>query len=146
MPDTGYTFKKWSDNVMTAARTDTNVQSDLTVNAVFSKLPITPGEQTIPPHVATSEDTDACAMCHRSHTAASQVSAMGALETTFNALIVGAISPEQGDVPLCYSCHGVDSLGALTDVQTAFEERSSHKLAPETSDVRAREQAVQLVP
>src|SRR5262249_58811988 len=33
----GYRWEKWSDNVTTAARTDTNVQADKTVTANFIK-------------------------------------------------------------------------------------------------------------
>ena len=35
IPDTGYTFEKWSDNVMTASRTDTNVVNNISVSASF---------------------------------------------------------------------------------------------------------------
>jgi YVTN family beta-propeller protein len=35
-PDTGYHFVKWSDDVMTASRTDTNVTADVTVTALFA--------------------------------------------------------------------------------------------------------------
>lgn len=36
VPATGYDFEKWSDDVMTAARTDTNVTADVTVEASFT--------------------------------------------------------------------------------------------------------------
>jgi hypothetical protein len=36
VPNTGYHFVKWSDGVLTAARTDTNVQADITVQAQFA--------------------------------------------------------------------------------------------------------------
>jgi uncharacterized repeat protein (TIGR02543 family) len=36
VPDNGYSFVKWSDNVMTAARTDTGVTANITVEAEFS--------------------------------------------------------------------------------------------------------------
>jgi len=35
VPNAGYHFAKWSDDVMTAARTDTNVTADITVTALF---------------------------------------------------------------------------------------------------------------
>jgi putative cell wall-binding protein len=38
MPDDGYYFVKWSDDVMTASRTDTNVTADKTVTAAFALL------------------------------------------------------------------------------------------------------------
>ena len=36
VPDTGYHFVKWSDDVMTASRTDTNVTADISVTATFA--------------------------------------------------------------------------------------------------------------
>jgi len=36
VPNTGYRFVRWSDDVMTASRTDTNVTADITVTAVFA--------------------------------------------------------------------------------------------------------------
>lgn len=36
VPDTGYDFVKWSDDVLTATRTDVNVQSDIDVTAQFA--------------------------------------------------------------------------------------------------------------
>lgn len=41
IPDEGYAFKQWSDAVATASRTDTDVQANLTVEAIF--------ESTAPP-------------------------------------------------------------------------------------------------
>jgi predicted outer membrane repeat protein len=36
VPNTGYRFVRWSDDVMTASRTDTNVTADITVTAIFA--------------------------------------------------------------------------------------------------------------
>ncbi len=36
VPATGYHFVKWSDNVTTASRTDSNVTADLSVSASFA--------------------------------------------------------------------------------------------------------------
>jgi len=36
VPNTGYRFARWSDDVMTASRTDTNVTADITVTAIFA--------------------------------------------------------------------------------------------------------------
>jgi hypothetical protein len=36
VPNTGYHFVQWSDGVLTAARTDTNVQADITAQAQFA--------------------------------------------------------------------------------------------------------------
>ena len=41
IPSEGYAFKQWSDAVATASRTDTDVQANLTVEAIF--------ESTAPP-------------------------------------------------------------------------------------------------
>ena len=43
----GYKFVKWSDNVMNAARTDTNVTKDLTVTAIFA--------EAVPPAVTVNQ-------------------------------------------------------------------------------------------
>ena len=43
----------------------------------------------LPPHVATGADTDACAICHRSHSAASNVNVETTSTTKPNALILG---------------------------------------------------------
>ncbi len=94
----------------------------------------------VAPHVAQSEDTDACAMCHRSKTATARVntewsrvvaSETGDAEDLRNALLVG--SEADDDTGLCFSCHGVERLGSATDVQSAFESTSAHSLAPEAS-------------
>jgi uncharacterized repeat protein (TIGR02543 family) len=42
VPNTGYLFVKWSDNVMTTSRTDTNVTADKTVTASFAPDTIAP--------------------------------------------------------------------------------------------------------
>lgn len=86
------------------------------------------------PHVPTGADTDACAMCHRAHTAASDTTwtVRGTFDTSASALIVGTFT-NVGDTGLCYTCHGVDALGSTIDVQSAFTSESSHTLAPETS-------------
>ena len=39
VPDPGYMFASWSDGVLTANRTDTNVMADLTVTASFTTAP-----------------------------------------------------------------------------------------------------------
>ena len=36
VPNVGYRFVRWSDGVMTASRTDTNVTADINVTAVFA--------------------------------------------------------------------------------------------------------------
>lgn len=102
---------------------------------VFSSFAITPATATaIAPHVSEWQDPDTCATCHRAHTAAGSVEAIDPLGTRSNALIVGTFgSSGEGDTQLCYSCHGLESLGAEDSVQTEFELESAHVLAPATS-------------
>ncbi|MBE0476890.1 MAG: hypothetical protein IBX62_07335 [Coriobacteriia bacterium] len=84
------------------------------------------------PHVPATPDTDACAMCHRTHSAASSIRYRDADSGEFvdSALIVGTADT---DVELCYVCHGVANLGSQADVQTDFEKTSAHALTPEGS-------------
>ncbi len=89
------------------------------------------------PHLSQNADTDVCAMCHRAHTsagtvewAATHTTPAGSLTTTHSALTVG--TPQiSGDTGLCFSCHGVGSLGSGEDVQTPFSNESSHALEPQ---------------
>lgn len=88
----------------------------------------------VAPHAADRNDTDTCAMCHRGHGSASDAT----WDHSFNpwirrsALLVG-MSTGIGDTGLCYTCHGVESLGSETDVQSSFEETSGHRLGSEVS-------------
>lgn len=85
------------------------------------------------PHVPTAVDTDACTMCHRSHTSASGITGTDRNGTTFTALTVGTFSGDSGDTELCYTCHGIGALGASIDVQTQFLEGAGHSVAPTAS-------------
>lgn len=92
--------------------------------------------QVVPPHVPTELETDACAICHRAHTAASDITRTvesRPWETTRSALIVGVYSGA-GDTQLCFSCHGVEGLGSAIDVQSDFEASSAHSIAPSPSE------------
>jgi len=91
--------------------------------------------QDVAPHVAIDTDTDVCAMCHRAHTSAQEAShtVAGSFELTGSALLVGSFTDE-GDAGLCYVCHGVSALGAVTDIETSFLATSSHVLTPDTSE------------
>jgi len=96
---------------------------------------VTPAFAVEAPHVPTGVETDACAMCHRTHTAASDTTYVvpaQPLDTASSALILGAYT-EMGDTGLCYTCHGVDALGSTFDIQTAASSESSHTLMPYTS-------------
>lgn len=86
-----------------------------------------------PPHVPLGDDTDTCAMCHRSHTSASTDTWESADEsaTKMSSLLVGT---GEYDMEMCYTCHGVDWLGSGTDIQTPFQGGSGHALAPEESE------------
>lgn len=89
---------------------------------------------TAAPHVSLEADDDSCAMCHRAHTSASAIERLDPItgETTGSALIFGAFTGTR-DIELCVSCHGIESLGSESDVQSAFESSSSHSLSPESS-------------
>lgn len=85
------------------------------------------------PHVAVTRDTDACAICHRAHSAASTITVEpqdGG--TPRNALIGGSYGGDEGDTALCFSCH--DGLGATEDLLTVFGQESAHVLAPLESE------------
>lgn len=91
-----------------------------------------PAHAVDPPHVTTEMETDACAICHRAHTASSDTtwtSPNTLVDVGRSGLIIGAFSNE-GDTGLCFVCHGVDSLGSSLDVQTSFSSESSHTMAP----------------
>lgn len=83
------------------------------------------------PHVATSPDTDTCAMCHRTHVASGDFgwAATDSWETTANSLTISTPA-DTGDTSLCYVCHGIEALGSATQVQWSFLETSTHSLAP----------------
>ncbi len=90
----------------------------------------------VPPHVPTELETDACAICHRAHTAASDITRTiegSSGDTTRTALIVGVYSGA-ADTQLCFSCHGVEGLGSAIDVQSDFEASSAHSIAPSPSE------------
>ena len=86
------------------------------------------------PHVVDEAGTDACAICHRAHTANTRLPYRSQLsvEPTGDALVLSADSG-RGDVDLCYACHGIASLGASVDVESAFAMESTHSLAPAAS-------------
>lgn len=85
------------------------------------------------PHIPDGTETDACAICHRAHTSASDATwTAPALGTeSRSALLVGS-SIGVGDTELCFACHGLDALGSEADVQTSFTSESSHPIAPDS--------------
>lgn len=87
-----------------------------------------------PPHVvigAQNGSTDACAICHRAHTANTAVPyrMFESTEMTGTSLLI-ATDPVAGDVSLCFTCHGQGQLGSNKDVQSTFMGSSVHSLAP----------------
>jgi|GEM_PF-1294270 len=60
-------------------------------------------------------DTDACAGCHRAHTATSAVTWIDNAGSTNSALLVGP--PTTQVYIFCYVCHSSDAPGAATDVE-----------------------------
>lgn len=104
--------------------------------AVFAMLLVAPAASLASdaPHVSPEDGPDACAMCHRTHTAPGVVSypMAGSWETTGSALIVAQPS-DTGDQALCLTCHGVDGLGSVLDVQGELLRSSVHSMAPDPS-------------
>jgi predicted CXXCH cytochrome family protein len=87
-----------------------------------------------PPHVVLDSqrgNTDACAICHRAHTADASVPSgtPGSTQTSGTSLLI-ASDPAAGDVSLCLSCHGAAQLGSNSDVESHFLLSSVHGLAP----------------
>lgn len=60
-------------------------------------------------------DTDACAGCHRAHTATSMITWLDKGGTSHNALLVGP--PTDQVYIFCYVCHSAGAPGAATDVE-----------------------------
>jgi predicted CXXCH cytochrome family protein len=69
------------------------------------------------PHGGYVQDTDACAGCHRAHTAFSSLTwnTVGSPSTTKSALLVSSASTMS---QFCYACHGDGAPGASTNVQS----------------------------
>ncbi|MFA5843823.1 MAG: cytochrome c3 family protein [Coriobacteriia bacterium] len=65
------------------------------------------------PHGGYSQDTDACAGCHRAHSSASAVTWADQGGNDHSALLV---SSAQTMSQFCYACHGDDAPGASTNV------------------------------
>lgn len=63
-------------------------------------------------------DTDACAGCHRAHTATSMVTWLDNANTPHNSLLVGP--PTDQVYIFCYVCHSAGAPGAATDVETGI--------------------------
>jgi predicted CXXCH cytochrome family protein len=69
------------------------------------------------PHGSYASDTDACAECHRAHTAVSAVTWTDNQGAQKNALL---ISDSTSMTDFCYACHGDGVPGAATDVESGY--------------------------
>lgn len=67
------------------------------------------------PHGGYSQDTDACAGCHRAHTSFSALTWDDVTSTSHSALLVSAASTME---EFCYACHGDTAPGASTNVES----------------------------
>ncbi len=90
-----------------------------------------PAAAALAPHVATTNDPDTCAMCHRAHSAAGDFGRFDprSWEMTASALAL-AVPLAAGDTALCYVCHGAEAFGSGTRVGASFAQRSAHSIAP----------------
>jgi predicted CXXCH cytochrome family protein len=106
------------------------------VFAAFFALGVSVAFAALPPHVVASGTVapDACAICHRAHTATVDLPYRTAVSTepTGNALVMSP-TPDRGDVGLCYICHGAAGLGSSLVVETSFTLVSSHTIAAQSS-------------
>ncbi|MFU8891859.1 MAG: cytochrome c3 family protein, partial [Anaerosomatales bacterium] len=98
-------------------------------------VPVTALAADLPPHVTTEEGPDACAMCHRAHTAPGVVarSQSGSWDTTGSALVIADPLSNAGDAALCLTCHGIEGFGSQIVVQDDFLRDSAHTLLPDAS-------------
>lgn len=74
-------------------------------------------------HGGYTMDTDACAGCHRAHTAASSITWTKTDNTQGSALLLGTASEIY---QFCYTCHDSVSLGADTNVETGVYEGTDY--------------------
>jgi len=65
------------------------------------------------PHGGYTEDTDACAGCHRAHTSFSTLEWTDRFGSTGSALLIGSATTMED---FCNACHGDDAPGASTNV------------------------------
>ncbi len=133
----GHGAREWSES--TAVGTWGKVLEGVLITAAFVALAAVPAYASTAPHVVYGDTPEACAMCHRGHSAPGVVerAEAGSWDTTGSALVIAAPpadgEPNGGDTALCFTCHGVDALGSGTDVQSAFTKDSTHLIAPGSS-------------
>ncbi len=97
----------------------------LVVLAVAFVVALTPGVAmaNFSVHGGYTMDTDACAGCHRAHTAASSITWLKTDLTTGSALLNSTASEIY---EFCYTCHDAVSLGADTNVETGIYEGTDY--------------------
>jgi len=82
------------------------------------------------PHGSYASNTDACAECHRAHTATSNVTWTDNQGGQKNALL---ISNATSMTNFCYACHGDGAVGAATDVQSGYFEGANSAVTNSTA-------------
>lgn len=84
--------------------------------AVAAALVLTPGIAfaNFAIHGGYTDDTDACAGCHRAHTSVSSITWSDGFGNSHSALLVSSATQIY---QFCYACHGNDAQGAETNVE-----------------------------
>lgn len=97
----------------------------LVVLAAALAVALTPGvaSANFSIHGGYSMDTDACAGCHRAHTAASSITWTDSTSTEQSALLN---STADEIYEFCYTCHDAVSLGAETNVEEGIYEGTDY--------------------
>ena len=87
----------------------------IAILAVVAAVVLTPGVAfaNYSVHGSYTMSTDACAGCHRAHTAASSITWTRQMPTIGSALLLGTATTID---EFCYTCHGTAMLGADTNV------------------------------
>lgn len=71
-------------------------------------------------------DTDACAGCHRAHTAVASVTWTDSQSGVKNALLIGTTASTIRE--FCYTCHGDNGFGAATNVQAGIYDNTAGRV------------------
>jgi len=97
----------------------------LAVAVAASVLLLTPGIAlaNFAIHGGYSMNTDACAGCHRAHTAASSITWTNDADEQRSALLLGTADEV---FEFCFTCHGSDAAGAATNVEDGFYESDQY--------------------
>ena len=97
----------------------------LAVAVAASVLLLTPGIAlaNFAIHGGYPMETDACAGCHRAHTAASSITWTNDADEQRSALLLGTADEVY---EFCFTCHGSDAAGAATNVEDGFYESDEY--------------------